>query len=212
MQKVLICDDHSIVRRGLKNIISTNFSGFQIAETSTIKETLAYIHANKPSYAIFDLQLSDGSMLEYLPNIIALYPQLNTLVYSMCNEGIYGKRVLQVGANGFLNKNADENEILKALQYFLAGENYLSNNLNSILIDSLRNKKTASSDNPFTQLSNREIEVTQHLLAGKSLKEISNEMKLHANTIVTYKNRIFEKFNITNIIELTNMARIYHFA
>lgn len=211
MQKVLICDDHSIVRRGLKNIIASNFSDYNVEETSNISGALSHLHSQKPDFAIFDLQLADGNMLEYISNITTLYPQLNILVYSMCNEDIYAKRVLQMGAKGFLTKNADEEEIVRALQFFLVGENYLSNRLNSILINTLRNKKVENLGNPFTQLSNREIEVTRHLLSGKSLKEISNQMRLHANTIVTYKNRVFEKFNITNIIELTNMARIYHF-
>jgi two-component system, NarL family, invasion response regulator UvrY len=212
MQNVLICDDHSIVRRGLKNIIASNFCNYNVEETCNISGALSHLHTQKPKFAIFDLQLADGNMLEYISNITTLYPQLNILIYSMCNEDIYAKRVLQMGAKGFLTKNADEEEIVRALRFFLVGENYLSNRLNNILINSLRDKKTENLVNPFIQLSNREIEVTRHLLSGKSLKEISNQMRLHANTIVTYKNRVFEKFSINNIIELTNMARIYHFA
>ncbi len=152
-------------------------------------------------------------MIEALPNITTLYPKMDILIYSMSNEIIYGKRVLQMGAKGFLNKDADEEEVLRALQMFLSGENYISRSLNNLLINDLRKTKikTKPNENPFTNLSNREVEVTHHLLFGKGVKEISAKMNLHANTVVTYKNRVFEKLSIHNIIDLTNMAKLYNF-
>ena len=211
MQKILLADDHSITRRGLKYLLTTHFPGNDIEETQSITDTISYLKKNQPGFAIFDLQLSDGNMLEVLPDIIAQYPQVQILIYSMSSEEIYGKRLLQMGSKGFLRKNADEEEVVRALRSFLSGQNYISNNLNNTLINDLRNNKTKSSDNPFIGLSNREVEVTHHLLIGKGIKEISGQMHLHANTVVTYKNRIFEKLAIHNIIELTNLARLYHF-
>ena len=151
-------------------------------------------------------------MIEALPNITALYPQLDILIYSMSNEDIYGKRLLQMGAKGFLNKNADEEEVIRALQIFLSGQNYISNRLNNLLINALRSAKSKTNENPFTGLSNREVEVTHHLLIGKGVKEISGQMNLHANTVVTYKNRVFEKLSIHNLVELSNLAKAYNFA
>lgn len=211
MKKILISDDHSIIRRGLKYLITTHFTDYPVDEVHSIADTLNYLKKNKPGFAVFDLQLSDGNMIESLPNITALYPQLDILIYSMSNEDIYGKRLLQIGAKGFLSKTADEEEVVRALQLFLSGQNYISTRLNNLLINDLRNK-TKNTQNPFISLSNREVEITHHLLAGKAVKEISDQMRLHANTVVTYKNRVFDKLSITNLVELSNMAKLYSFA
>jgi two-component system, NarL family, invasion response regulator UvrY len=211
MKKILLCDDHSIIRRGLKYLLTSHFNDYAIDEFNTIKDIRAYLKKNTPNFAILDLQVSDGNMIEALPNITALYPQLDILIYSMSNETIYGKRVLQMGAKGFLSKDADEEEVIRALQMFLSGQNYISRSLNNVLISDLRSNKTKPDANPFTGLSNREVEVTHYLLFGKGMKEISNKMNLHANTVVTYKNRVFEKLSITNIIDLTNLAKLYNF-
>lgn len=210
MKTILICDDHSIIRRGLKFILSNHFADYLIEEVHSITETVVYLKSKVPDFAIFDLQLSDGNMIEVLPNIISQYPKIDILIFSMSNEDIYAKRILQIGAKGYLNKNADEAEVLRALEIFLSGENYISQRLNNTLINDLRNNKI--NENPFADLSNREVEVTKHLLIGEGIKEISKQMNLHSNTIVTYKNRVFEKLAVTNLIDLTNLAKVYHFA
>jgi two-component system, NarL family, invasion response regulator UvrY len=211
MKKIVLCDDHSIIRRGLKYLLTSHFYDYTVYEFNSIKETLGYLKKNTCNFAIFDLQVSDGNMIEALPNITNLYPKMDILIYSMSNESIYGKRVLQMGAKGFLSKDADEEEVMRALQMFLSGQNYISRSLNNLLISDLKSNKNKMKENPFAGLSNREVEVTHHLLFGKGIKEISSKMNLHANTIVTYKNRVFEKLSITNIIDLTNLAKLYDF-
>jgi two-component system, NarL family, invasion response regulator UvrY len=211
MKKILICDDHSIIRRGLKFLLANHFDGFEIVEMHSITETSAYLKKHKPHFAIFDLQLSDGNMIDTLPSIIALYPKLDILIFSMSNEEIYAKRILQMGARGFLNKNADEEEVIRALQIFLSGQNYISQTLNNLMINDLRSNGGKINENPFSVLSIREMEVTRHLLDGMPVKIICEKMELHANTIVTYKNRLFEKLAVRNIVDLTNLARVYDF-
>jgi two-component system, NarL family, invasion response regulator UvrY len=211
MKKILICDDHSIIRRGLKFILANHFKKFIIVEVHSIKETMLALKKEVPDFAIFDLQLSDGNMIETLPSIVALYPQLDILIFSMSNEEIYAKRILQIGARGFLNKNADEEEVLRALKIFLSGQNYISQKLNDLMVNDLRGNNGKVNENPFVNLSNREIEVTRHLLEGTHVKDISKQMDLHANTVVTYKHRLFEKLSIRTLIDLTNLARVYNF-
>jgi two-component system, NarL family, invasion response regulator UvrY len=211
MKKILICDDHSIIRRGLKFILANHFTEYEIAEVHSIKEAMAYIKISKPNFAILDLQLSDGNMIETLPSIIELYPKLEILIFSMSNEEIYAKRILQIGARGFLNKNADEEEVLRALKIFLSGQNYISQKLNDIMINDLRGGSGKVNENPFANLSTREIEVTRRLLEGAQIKDISQQMDLHANTVVTYKHRLFEKLAIRTLVDLTNLARVYNF-
>jgi two-component system, NarL family, invasion response regulator UvrY len=211
MKKILICDDHTIIIRGLKFILNTHFKAYQVDEVHSIKETMAYLKKSKPDFAILDLQLSDGNMIETLPNIFLVYPTLDVLIFSMTSEEIYAKRILQQGAKGFLNKDADEEEVLRALKIFLGGENYISQRLNNLIVNNIRNNKSGLGENPFVSLSNREIEVVQHLLSGKPIKLISEQMNLHANSIVTYKGRLFSKLGIKNLVDLTNLAKVYDF-
>ncbi len=210
MKKILICDDHSIIRRGLKFLLTNHFKNYEIAEVHSIKDAMSHIKTNKTDFAILDLQLSDGNMIETLPNLIALFPTLDILIFSMSNEEIYAKKVLQIGAKGFLNKNADEEEVLRALKIFLSGQNYISQKLNDIIVNELRGNSKKVSENPFTSLSNREIEVTRYLLEGVQVKDISKYMNLSTNTIVTYKYRLFEKLAIRSLVDLSDLARIYN--
>ncbi len=212
MKKILLCDDHSILRRGLKHIIKSNFGEFEIEESSTIKDTNNYLKDIEPDFAIFDLQVADGNMMEYLPTILTFHPKLKVLIYSMCSESIYGKRSLQMGTQGFLSKASDEAEVKRALNIFLSGNNYLSTNLNNILLKDLQKGDKNKSENPFNLLSNREIEISRNLLSGKSTKQISESMNLHSNTVVTYKKRVFEKLSIKNLIELINVAQLHSFS
>lgn len=211
MKKILICDDHSIIRRGLKFILTNHFIEYEIAEVHSIKEAMIYIKINKPNFAILDLQLGDGNMIETLPTIIKLYPKIDILIFSMSNEEIYAKRILQIGAKGFLNKNADEDEVLRALKIFLSGKNYISQKMNDLIVHDLRSNSGKVNENPFTNLSNREIEVSRCLLEGVHVREISKHMNLHANTIVTYRHRLFEKLCIRSLVDLTNLAKLYNF-
>jgi DNA-binding NarL/FixJ family response regulator len=211
MQKILICDDHSIIRRGLKYLLTSQFDNYTIIEFNAIKEAVNYLKNNNPRFAIFDLQLSDGNMLEVIPGIVEMHPKLDILIYSMGNEDIYAKRLLKMGVKGFLNKEAEEEELLRALKLFLSGENYISQNLNNLLLNDLRSDKIKKNENPFAGLSNREVEVTKYILFGKGVRDIALKMNLHVNTVITYKNRLFEKLGIRNIIELSNLAKLYHF-
>ncbi|MFZ1529650.1 MAG: response regulator transcription factor [Ferruginibacter sp.] len=209
---MLLADDHSLIRRGLKNIINTHFPELEVEETFSVSETLSYLKKTVPRFAIFDLQLSDGNMIDSVSDISRLYPQLDILVYTMSNEEIYGTRTLQLGAKGFLRKDAEEEEVIRALRHFFGGNVYVSNQLKNIFIEDLRHKAPGEkAGNPFKFLSSRELEVAQLLVKGKGTKEISVQMHLHANTVVTYKKRIFQKLSVRNLIQLAELAKLYSF-
>jgi DNA-binding NarL/FixJ family response regulator len=211
IKKILICDDHTIIIRGLKYILDAHFENYEINEVHSLSELKEYLLKNPVDFAILDLQVSDGNIIEVLPEIKRLYPEIEVLIFSMTSEEVYAKRVLQLGAKGFLSKNADEQEVLRAFNIFFAGGNYLSQSVNNILVRDIIVNKKAPKENPFIGLSNREIEVVQYLLSAKSAKYISLKMELHANTIITYKQRIFSKLNVSNLIDLTNLAKVYNF-
>jgi two-component system, NarL family, invasion response regulator UvrY len=208
MKKVLIADDHSIVRRGLRFLLQAHYNNLEIIEVASCSQVMDELAKQEFPLAILDLQLTDGTSMEIIPNILATYPQLRIMVYTMSSEEVYGKRLLQMGVHGFLNKQADDQEILFALGKFFEGGSYVSPTLQRLLDQEARLGRNKM-NNPFSTLSNREIEVANYLLSGLSQKEISAQMDLHVNTVLTYKNRILEKLGVTNLYELNKIATLY---
>jgi two-component system invasion response regulator UvrY len=127
----------------------------------------------------------------------------------MSPEEIFGKRMMQMGAHGFLNKQSSEQEVIRALDLFFRGRKYASQQLMDQLND--EQSKKGEIKNPFLQLSDRETEVLIHLLKGESVKEIANHFNIKSNTVATFKARLFDKIGVSNLIDLQNMARLYNF-
>lgn len=201
---ILIADDHVIIRRGIKFLVENNFGRanyIEVANLSGIKEKLEK-HPDI-SYMLLDMQLMDGNLLEILPELKKQYPHIPIMVFSMVNEDIYGKRLLKNGVDYFISKQLPEEEIIKALDALFSGKKLVS-------AHSLRaNDAQAPTDNPLTQLSEREIIVMEHLLKGDSVKSIAGLLDLKTSTVATYKARIFEKLDINNLIDLKNIAELY---
>jgi DNA-binding NarL/FixJ family response regulator len=126
----------------------------------------------------------------------------------MGSQTLYGKSLIKAGAHGYLSKDAPMSEIQKAMATVLDGKKYISQELLAVLVDELANGEPT---NPFLKLSQRETEMTTFLLQGLSVSEISSRVNLQTSTVGTYKSRIFEKLNVTNIIELKELAMLYHF-
>ncbi len=207
--KLLIADDHVIIRRGLKFLLDTHFSNFEIFETETCKGILEMVKTNEISHLILDMQLQDGNVMEILSNLRSHLPDVFILIYTMSPEEIFAKPVLRLGANGFLKKQSPESEVLIALELFLDGKNYVSPELQMLRNADLKMKSADS--NPFKQLSDRELEVLNYLLKGLSIKEIGLQLNVKSNTVTTFKARLFDKLGVSNIIDLQNMANLYNF-
>ena len=152
------------------------------------------------------MQLTDGNILEIFGEIHQKYPTLPVMIYSMSPEDIFGKRMLQLGAAGYLNKQCSEDEVIRAMELFFSGRKYISQNLTN----QLSNENSKKKENPFENLSEREMEVLLMLLKGKGVKEIASRLDLKSNTVATFKARIFDKIGVNNIIDLQNSARIYN--
>ncbi len=206
---ILIADDHVIIRRGLKFLLDTHFEKFTIFETETSKGVLDLMKKNSITHLILDMQLQDGNVMEILLELRNQYPNAFILIYTMSPEEIFAKPILRMGANGFLKKQSPESEVLIALEQFLAGKNYVSPQLQMIFNADLKKKSVET--NPFKQLSDREVEVLNYLLKGVSIKEIGIHLDVKSNTVTTFKARLFDKLGVSNIIDLQNLARLYHF-
>jgi two-component system, NarL family, invasion response regulator UvrY len=202
--KLLLADDHVIIRRGLKVMIDNHFLKTPIFEADTNRSVLRILENEAITHAILDMQLQDGNILEVFQQIRQLYPQIKVLVYTMNAEEIYGPRMIQMGASGFLSKNSDEAEVKKALELFFQGRDYLSTALHDRLTEKKQQKES-----PLELLSEREMSVLNRLLQGESVKEISVALDLKATTVATYKARLFEKLLVTNIIDLRKVVELY---
>lgn len=204
---ILLADDHVIIRRGLKVLLDNYFNREPFIEADTTKEVMNQLAKYPVTHMILDMQLQDGNVMEILPAIKQLYPDIPILIYTMSSEDIFGSKLLQMGALGFLSKQSDETEVVKALDLFFRGQPYVSHNLSDFVNDHRKTQK----QNPLHNLSERELSVLSCLLKGESVKEISQRMDLKATTVATYKARIFEKLNVNNIIDLQSVAELHQY-
>ena len=196
--KILIADDHSMIRKGLKLDIKLSLGYDDVEEVSTCHELMKELVKKKFSHLILDIILADGSTLEVIPNIRRVYPNMHILIFSMQPAEIYGEALKQYGINYYLSKTVGEEEMVKVLQKFLNNE------------IPVRKTKIPHQDNPFQTLAPRELEVLHYLLRGTGTKEIAETLNLRMNTVSTMKTRIFEKTNVKNLIELTELATLYN--
>lgn len=207
--KVLIADDHVIIRRGLKFLLDSHFGNFTVFETDTSLGVLELMEKNQITHLILDMQLQDGNIMEIFQDLRKRFPDAFVLIYTMSPEEIFGKRMLNLGATGFLNKQSSEEDVLKALELFFRGKRVISPALQDLLNN--EQSKKGGSKNPFLQLSDREIEVLNRLLRGEGVKEIADSLEIKPNTVATFKARLYDKLGVSNLIDLQNIARLYNY-
>lgn len=158
---------------------------------------------------IMDVNMPDTDSLGTLQTIFAFRPSLKIIIFSMNSEEVYAKRYLKLGAMGYLNKYAANEQIKNAISTVLQNKRYISPELNEKFLFAIQSNNNQS-ENPFDNLSAREFEIVQHLANGDSVSEISTKLNLHTSTVGTHKARIFEKLGCNNIIELTKLAKIHN--
>ncbi|MBL7745154.1 MAG: response regulator transcription factor [Chitinophagaceae bacterium] len=196
--KILIADDHSMIRKGLKLQIQLSIGYADISEVATCNELMKELVKRKYTHLILDIILSDGSTLEVIPNIRRVYPDLHILIFSMQPAEIYGEALKQYGIHYYLSKSVGEEEMIQMLQKFLQNE------------APVRKNNIHHHDNPFKSLAPRELEILHYVLKGVGTKEIAETLNLKMNTVSTIKNRIYEKTNAGNIKELMELATLYN--
>ncbi len=196
--KILLADDHSMIRKGLKLNIQLTLGFTDIFEVATCNELMKELVKHKYTHLVLDIILSDGSTLEVIPNIRRVYPDMNILVFSMQPAEIYGEALKQYGINYYMSKSVGEEEMLHILHKFLHNET------------PVRKNNVHHQDNPFTALAPRELEILHYVLKGIGTKEIADTLNLKMNTISTIKTRIFEKTTAGNIKELMELATLYN--
>jgi two-component system invasion response regulator UvrY len=196
--KILIADDHSMIRKGLKLNIQLTLGYTDIHEVATCNELMKELVKNKYTHLVLDIILSDGNTLEVIPNIRRVYPDLHILVFSMQPAEIYGEALKQYGINFYMSKSVGEEEMIQILQKFMHNE------------EPVRQKNIQHQDNPFKTLAPRELEILHYVLKGIGTKDIADSLNLKMNTISTIKTRIYEKTSAQNIKELMELATLYN--
>ncbi len=203
MIRVLIADDHPIVREGLKQILSDTEDIVVVDEADSGSAVLSLTMRNNYDVILLDISMPGRDGLEVLKELKQLKPKLSVLVLSMYPEEHYAVRVLRGGASGYLTKSSAPDELISAIRKVASGRKYIS----STLAERLTYELDRDADKPLHEiLSDREYQVMHMLATGKSVKEIADELSLSVKTVSTYRTRILGKMNIKNNAEIVLYA------
>jgi two-component system invasion response regulator UvrY len=203
MSKILLADDHPMVRAGLRRILSEDRSVTEIGEAASGSETLEKLRLQSWDLLILDINMPDRSGLDILRNVRATYADTKVLVLSGLSERQYALNVLKAGASGYLPKECAPNDLLQAMRAVLQGRRYVSPQIAELLVTDLE----SDNDQPLHgRLSEREFQVFYKLASGRSVSAIGNELCLSVKTVSTYRSRILEKMNLRTNADITTYA------
>jgi len=200
--KILVADDHAVLRKGLRQILAEEFPDAQIGEAATTPETLELISRQRWDVLVLDIFMPGRSGLEVLHAVRTQMPDLPVLVLSTAPEEQMAVRVLKAGASGYLNKQAAPEKLVQALRKILAGGKYIS----EVLAERLAVEITRPDRPGPDVLSDREFTVLRLIVGGRSIKEIAGELSVSVKTVSTYHTRIWEKLGVHSDVELVHYA------
>lgn len=200
--RVLLIDDHAVVRHGLAAMLRGAIAGIEIAEAADVDQAEAQLAQGAWDLVVVDINLPRRSGLSLVEALHASRPELPVLVLSAYPESSFAARSFQLGARGYITKSSAADELVTAVRHLLAGQRYASVEFAEQLQDQVQNVPT----DPLARLSKREIEVLRLLAQGRSLKIIAAELNLSEKTIATYRARLGEKLKLSSNVELTRFA------
>ena len=203
MLRILIADDHTVVRRGLRQILLDEFPTAQIQEVADAEEMIKEIMNAKWDVVVSDLSMPGRSGLDALQQIKISHPDLPVLILSIHPEEQYALRALKSGAAGYLSKDTAPDELVKAVQKVLLGKKYISQSIAEKLASSFSSDSPLS---PHESLSDREFDVMKQLANGKSVSEIAEMLSLSVTTVSTYRARVMVKMDLKSNSDLTKYA------
>lgn len=197
--RVLIVDDHTLVRNGLRQLLAENFEIKEFGEAGTSAEAIAAAQASKWDIVLLDISLPGQSGLDVLKQFRELQPSAKVLILTMHPESHYAVRVLKAGAAGYITKESAGKETVEAVKKVMAGGKYISPGLAEHLASNIG---ATDAQSPHESLSDREYQVMQMLATGKTVKEISFELGLSIKTVSTYRTRLMSKLNFKTNADL----------
>jgi DNA-binding NarL/FixJ family response regulator len=203
MTKILLADDHAILRKGLRELLTREFRDLEIGEAHDSEQALVAVQGNPWDLMILDITMPGRSGLDILRDVKGLQPDLPVLILTVYSEEQLGKRALKAGASGFMTKDSSPEELTKAIRKLLGGGMYVSPALAEIIALNL----SKDSDAPLHEkLSNRELEVLRLMASGKTLTQIAETLHLGVTTVSTYRAHLLEKLDLETTADLIHYA------
>lgn len=196
---VVLADDHQILREGLGRLLSAEFDMEVVAEAGTGVEALEALRRYQVDVLVLDLSMPDSPGMDLIKRIRSDFPSVKVLVLTMHTEDQYAVRAFRSGASGFLTKDSAAGQLVEAIRKLAKGGAYVPSALAERMAMGLKDLQDAP---PHQQLSNREFEVYRHIVAGKRLTDIADELHLSIKTISTHKARIMEKLGVAGTASL----------
>lgn len=204
--RFLLADDHLIVRQGIQMLTEELYEDSVFYHVSTLNQLEETLKNQQYDVLILDVQFPDGNSLSLIPKIKKNQPDIKILVFTSLEEENHSLRFIEAGADGFLAKLSEEDEITKAISAIVEKGRYYSNFTQKMLKVA---KHTPYLFNPLERLTVREIEIADLYAKGYGNLEIANLLSIKQNTVSTYKKRIFEKLSINNLVDLIELFKTY---
>lgn len=200
--RILLADDHSVVRNGFRLILEAQWDMEVIGEANNGREAVELAEALQPDVAVMDVTMPELNGIEATRRLMKVSPRTRVLALSMHKDAVYVREILRAGARGYLLKDSSENDFLAAVRAVAVGKGYLSPEVSDAVLDDYRKHVT----NPIDLLSSREREVLQLIAESKTNKDIANALNLSVYTVEAHRGRIMEKLNLHSIGELVRFA------
>jgi DNA-binding NarL/FixJ family response regulator len=204
--RILIVDDHPIVREGLAARINRQPDLQVVGEAEDVLDALEKVKTETPDLVVVDLALKSGQGLDLIKKIKARSPDTKMLVSSMYDESLYAERTLRAGAMGYINKQEVSDKIIDAIRQVLAGKMYLSAQMTERLLQRAVGSAPALAESPVAALTDRELEIFKMIGKGMTTRHIANELHLSVKTVETHRENIKSKLNLPNSAELSREA------
>lgn len=208
MIKIILADDHCLVRTGLRRLLDDVDNLSVVAEADNGNDAIAHVKEHNPDIAILDINMPDLNGMKTTEILRRDYPELKIVIISMHSDELFPQRLIKAGANAYLTKDSGIAEIIHAIHEVMASRNYICTEVAQKLALSNTSNNGAS---PFKTLSKRELEVLGLMIKGLKVSDISEKLSLSPKTVSTYRYRLLGKLSVDNDIELTKLAMQHGF-
>src|SRR6185436_5413563 len=204
--RVLLVDDHAILREGFAEIINSKPDLQVCGEASSTGRALDAVNRLKPDVVVVDISLQGGSGLELIKSLKVMHPRLRTLVLSMHEESLYAERSLRAGALGYVMKREESKTILEAIRTVLKGDLFVSPSVRDQMLHEFVERKGPQTWEPMAHLTDRELEVLELLGQGRTTGQIAKLLHISTSTVETHRVHLKEKLHVQNVSELMRVA------
>jgi DNA-binding NarL/FixJ family response regulator len=205
-KKIMLVDDHPMMRAGLAQFINKQADLEISAEAGNPAEAMELLSQARPDLVLTDITMPGKGGVEFIKDLLAIHPELPVLVVSMHDETMYAERVLRSGARGYIMKESGGENLLAAIRQVLGGQVYVSPRMSAKILDNLSSRKPRGSSSPVEKLSDREFEIFQLIGEGRGTKDIATQLHLSPKTVEVHRGHIKEKLELKDAVSLVHHA------